>query len=41
MEDSVLLNSLQEFIEIVASLLLSFFLSLHSQLTSIHSIVTF
>ena len=41
MEDSVLLNSLQEFIEIVASLLLSFFLSSHSQLTSIHSIVTF
>ena len=38
-EKTVLLNSVQEFIEIKASLLLTFFLSLQDQLISIQSIV--
>ena len=37
----VLLNSVQEFIEIEAWLLLTFFLCLHNQLYFIHSIVTY
>ena len=39
-ENFVLLKSVQEFIEIQAWLLLSFFLSLHNQLVSVHYIVT-
>ena len=39
--DCVLLNSVQEFIEMEAWLLLNFFLYLHSQLISIHSIVAY
>ena len=38
---TVLLNSVQEFIEIEAWLLLIFFMYLHNQLNSIHSIVTY
>ena len=37
----VLLNSVQEFIEIEAWLLLTFFLRLHNQLLSMHSIVAY
>ena len=37
----VLLNSVQEFIEIEAWLLLTFFLCLHNQLLSMHSIVAY
>ena len=36
----VLLNSVKEFIKREAWLLLTFFISLHNQLSSIHSIVT-
>ena len=39
-ENCVLLNSVQEFIEIEAWLLLIFFLCLHNQLISIHSTFT-
>ena len=39
-ENFVLLNSVQEFIEIQAWLLLTFFLCLHNQLISIYYIVT-
>ena len=39
-ENFVLLKSVQEFIEIQAWLLLSFFLSLHNQLISVYYIVT-
>ena len=38
--NSALPNSVQEFIEIQACLLLNFFLCLHNQLVSVHSIVT-
>ena len=37
----ILLNSVQEFIEIEAWLLLTFFLCLYNQFISIHSIVTY
>ena len=40
-ENCVLINSVREFIEIEAWLLLNFFLCLHNQLISIHSIVTY
>ena len=40
-ENCVLLNSVQEFIEIEAWLLLIFFQCLHNQFISIHSIVTY
>ena len=39
-EDCILLNSVQEFIEVEASLLLAFFLCLHNYLISTHYIVT-
>ena len=39
-ENFVLLDSVQEFIEIKAWLLLLFFLSLHNQLISVYYIVT-
>ena len=39
-ENFVLLDSVQEFIEIKAWLLLPFFLSLHNQLISVYYIVT-
>ena len=39
-ENFVLLNSVQEFIEIQAWLLLTFFLCLHNQLISVYYIVT-
>ena len=38
---TVLLNSVQEFIEKEAWLLLTFFICLHNHLSSIHSIVTY
>ena len=41
MKPCVLLSSVQEFIEIGAWLLLTFFIWLHNQLSSIHFIVTF
>ena len=37
----VLLNSVQGFIEIEAWLLLTFFIYLYNQLSSVHSIVTY
>ena len=40
-ENCVLLNSVQEFIETEAWLLLIFFQCLHNQFISIHSIVTY
>ena len=40
-EKTVLLNSVKEFIEIEAWLLLNVFLRLHNPLISIHSIVTY
>ena len=40
-ENYILLNSVQEFIEIEARLLLTFSLCLHDQFISIHSIVTY
>ena len=40
MENFVLLNSVQEFIEIQAWLLLTFFLCLQNQLISVYYIVT-
>ena len=40
-ENCALLTSVQKFIEIEAWLLLTFFLYLHNQLFSIHSIVTY
>ena len=40
-EKGVLLNSVQEFIETEASLLLTFFLCLHNKLTSLHCNVTY
>ena len=39
--ETVLLNSVQEFAEIEAWLFLTFFLSLHNQVISIHSIATY
>ena len=40
-KNCVLLNSVLEFIEIEAWLLLTFFICLHNQLSSMHSIVTY
>ena len=40
-KNCVLLHSVQEFIETEAWLLLAFFICLHNQLSSIHSIVTY
>ena len=39
-KNSALLNSVQEFIEIEAWLLLNFFICLHNPLSSIHSIAS-
>ena len=40
-KNRVLLNSVQEFTEIEALLLLTFFVCLRDQLSSVHSIVTY
>ena len=40
MKNFILLNSVQEFIEIQARLLMTFFLCLHNQLISVYYVVT-